>query len=102
MIAGRSHCPCAGAGARQDAALKLGAPRRLLDRRRERRFEERQRRDVRASLQDEQRWSPDDIRTALSDEALTAAVMQRYHVANAIKRTLGSRLGSLKQHARER
>jgi hypothetical protein len=51
------------------------------------------------SLQDEQRWSPDDIHTALSDEALTAAVMQRYHVANAVKRTLGARLGSLKQRS---
>jgi histidine kinase/DNA gyrase B/HSP90-like ATPase len=49
------------------------------------------------ALQDEQRWSPDDIDTALSDEALTASVMQRYHVANAVKRTLGARLGSLKR-----
>lgn len=51
------------------------------------------------SLQGEQRWSPDDIDHALSDEALTASVMQRYHVANAVKRTLGARLGSLKQRA---
>jgi hypothetical protein len=53
------------------------------------------------ALQDEQRWSPDDINTALSEEALTAAVMQRYHVANAVKRTLGARLGSLKGRAGE-
>lgn len=51
------------------------------------------------ALQGEQRWSPDDIDAALNEEALTTAVMQRYHVANAVKRTLGARLGSLKQRA---
>ncbi len=51
------------------------------------------------SLQGEQRWSPDDIDRALSDEALTAGVMQRYHVANAVKRTLGSKMGSLRKRA---
>jgi hypothetical protein len=48
------------------------------------------------ALQGEQRWSPDDIDAALSEEALTTAVMQRYHVANAVKRTLGARMGSLR------
>lgn len=48
------------------------------------------------SLQGERRWPPDQIEKALSEESLTAAVMQRYHVANAIKRTLGAKLGSLK------
>lgn len=51
------------------------------------------------SLQGEREWSPADIERALSEEALTAAVMQRYHVANSIKRTLGARLGSLKEKA---
>jgi hypothetical protein len=41
-------------------------------------------------------WDDDMIERALSDEALTAAVMPRYHVFTAIKRTLGVRLGSLK------
>ena len=30
------------------------------------------------------------------EEALTAAVMQRYHVANSIKRSLGAKMGSLR------
>jgi len=49
------------------------------------------------ALQGERRWSPKDIETILSEEALTAAVMQRYHVANAVKRTLGTKMGSLKE-----
>ncbi len=37
------------------------------------------------------------METILSPEALTGAVMQRYHVANAVKRTLGSKLGTLRE-----
>jgi len=33
----------------------------------------------------------------MSSEALTAAVMQRYHIDNSIKRVLGARLGLLKK-----
>jgi hypothetical protein len=51
------------------------------------------------SLQGERMWNLDDIRKALSEESLTAAVMQRYHVANSVKRTLGARLGSLRERA---
>ena len=51
------------------------------------------------ALQGERRWSPTDMDNLLCEEALTAAVMQRYHVANAIKRTLGAKLGSLKEKA---
>lgn len=40
-------------------------------------------------------WSPDDLDRALSDEALTAAVMQRYHIDVSVKRVLGSKLGAL-------
>lgn len=47
------------------------------------------------ALQGERRWPPDQVEKALSEEALTSAVMQRY-LANAIKRTLGAKLGSLK------
>ncbi len=39
-------------------------------------------------------WSQTDIDAALSEEALTTAVMQRYHVLYAVKRELGSKLGS--------
>lgn len=49
------------------------------------------------ALQGERRWPPDQVEKALSEEALTAAVMQRYHLANAVKRTLGAKLGSLKE-----
>jgi len=49
------------------------------------------------ALQSERRWSPKDMETILSPEALTAAVMQRYHIANAVKRTLGAKLGSLRE-----
>jgi len=51
------------------------------------------------ALQGERRWSPADLDAVLCEEALTAAVMQRYHVANAIKRTLGAKFGSLKEKA---
>lgn len=51
------------------------------------------------ALQGERRWSPNDMELVLSEEALTAAVMQRYHVANAVKRTLGAKMGSLKTGA---
>ena len=45
------------------------------------------------ALQGERRWSPKDMEAILSEEALTAAVMQRYHVANAIHRALGAKFG---------
>lgn len=40
-------------------------------------------------------WTPQDIEAALSEESLTSAVMPRYHVHNAVKRHLGSKLGKL-------
>ena len=48
------------------------------------------------ALQGAQRWDPDEFERALSEEALTAAAMQRYHVSNSIKRALGAKMGSLK------
>ncbi len=51
------------------------------------------------ALQGERRWSPKDMEIILSPEALTATVMQRYHVANAVKRTLGSKMGTLREKA---
>ena len=44
-------------------------------------------------LRQRRHWSPRDIAAALSPEALTAAVMQRYHVAVASTRDLSRRLG---------
>ena len=35
----------------------------------------------------------------ISQEALTTAVMQRYHVDTSVRRALGSKLGSLKERA---
>src|SRR5438128_307708 len=43
-----------------------------------------------------QEWTVEHIKRALSEEALTAAVMQRYHVDVAMKRALGAKLGSLR------
>lgn len=47
------------------------------------------------SLRDAKYWSSDQISAALSDEALTAAAMQRYHIDVNVRRSLGARLGSL-------
>jgi hypothetical protein len=51
------------------------------------------------ALEASKEWSRDDIKSALSDEALTAAVMPRYHVNNSIKRELGTKLGRLTKAA---
>ena len=51
------------------------------------------------SLEGSQQWTEDPVKTALSEEALTAAAMPRYHVYQAVKRALGASLGSLKQNA---
>ena len=47
------------------------------------------------ALKDSKEWSVEDIERALSEEALTAAVMSRYHVNNQVKRELGTKLGKL-------
>jgi len=46
------------------------------------------------SLRDSREWTPDELARCWSPESLTAAVMQRYHIDHAIKRSLGSKLGS--------
>ncbi|MFN2526945.1 MAG: hypothetical protein ABR505_11900 [Actinomycetota bacterium] len=48
------------------------------------------------SLKGGREWRPDQIEAALNEEALTAAVMQRYHVEMNVRRALGSKLGALK------
>ena len=40
-------------------------------------------------------WGPEEIEKALSPEALTSAVMQRYHVYIACRRDLGAKFGKL-------
>ena len=46
-------------------------------------------------LRGSKEWGPDQIDRALSPEALTSAVMQRYHVYIACRRELGARFGKL-------
>jgi hypothetical protein len=47
------------------------------------------------ALKNAREWDPGDIKNALSEESLTAVVMPRYHVHNAVKRHLGSKLGKM-------
>jgi hypothetical protein len=51
------------------------------------------------ALKDSKRWTSEDIGRALSEEALTSAVMSRYHIDLAVKRALGAKLGSLRDKA---
>jgi hypothetical protein len=51
------------------------------------------------ALRNSKHWSADEIERALSEEALTACVMQRYHIYLAAKRELGAKIGSAKQVA---
>ncbi|HZQ44476.1 MAG TPA: hypothetical protein VFA99_14570 [Acidobacteriaceae bacterium] len=48
------------------------------------------------ALRDARQWTFDDVQRLWSEEALTAAVLPRYHVDVAVKRTLGAKLGTLK------
>jgi hypothetical protein len=49
------------------------------------------------ALRGSREWDIDNLRQSLSEEALTAAVMPRYHIEMAVKRVLGQRLGSLRE-----
>jgi hypothetical protein len=46
-------------------------------------------------LRSSREWPVESLEKALTEEALTAAVMPRYHVYNSVKRELGSKLGKL-------
>lgn len=48
------------------------------------------------ALHGSQEWTVEHMGRALAEEALTAAVMQRYHVDVAVKRALGAKLGTLR------
>jgi hypothetical protein len=50
-------------------------------------------------LRGDKQWSQTDIAAIVSDEALTAAVMPRYHIEMAVRRTLGSKMGSAKDRS---
>jgi hypothetical protein len=49
------------------------------------------------SVRDSREWTVSDVALALSEEALTATVMPRYHIDVAIKRSVGSKLGALRE-----
>jgi hypothetical protein len=51
------------------------------------------------ALMNSKLWSTQEINLALSEEALTAVAMQRYHVHFAVRRELGSKLGSRRAQA---
>jgi hypothetical protein len=51
------------------------------------------------ALQGSQHWTIENLRAAWCEEALTAAVMQRYHVDVNVRRTLGSKFGSRKERS---
>jgi hypothetical protein len=51
------------------------------------------------ALKNSPQWTMEDIARLWSEEALTAAVLQRYHIDIALRRTLGTKLGSLKEGA---
>lgn len=51
------------------------------------------------SLKDSPQWDMTDIGRLWSEEALTAASLQRYHIDVNLRRTLGAKLGSLKEKA---
>lgn len=52
------------------------------------------------SLKNRSKWNPTHFENAVSEEALTTAVMSRYHLMNQIKRKLGSSFGSAKKSNR--
>jgi hypothetical protein len=49
------------------------------------------------ALRDARQWTIEDLKRLWSEEALTTAVLPRYHVDLAIKRALGAKLGTLKE-----
>jgi hypothetical protein len=51
------------------------------------------------ALRDSQEWTMEEVAKALSEEALSAAVMPRYHIDVAVRRALGAKLGTLKDKA---
>ena len=44
-------------------------------------------------------WTDDEVRSVISPEALTAAVLPRYHIEMAVRRSLGQKLGSVRDRS---
>jgi hypothetical protein len=51
------------------------------------------------ALRNARQWTFEDMQRLWSEEALTAAVLPRYHIDIAVKRALGAKLGTLKEKA---
>jgi hypothetical protein len=51
------------------------------------------------ALRDARYWTVENIKEALAQEALTAAVMPRYHIEMSVRRALGAKLGTVKDKA---
>jgi hypothetical protein len=51
------------------------------------------------ALKDSPQWDMNDIAHVWSEEALTAAVLQRYHIDVNVKRALGTKLGARRERA---
>jgi hypothetical protein len=51
------------------------------------------------ALRNAQHWSIENVRQMLSEEALTAVVLPRWHIEQSIKRALGSKFGAIKGRA---
>jgi hypothetical protein len=50
-------------------------------------------------LRNSKEWLPSHIDAALSEESLTTAVLQRYHILFAVRRELGAKLGARRKKA---
>jgi hypothetical protein len=51
------------------------------------------------ALKGSSQWTMQDVEKLWSEEALTTSVLPRYHIDMNIKRTLGAKLGSLREQA---
>jgi hypothetical protein len=51
------------------------------------------------SLKGSPHWTLDDLAKLWSEEGLTSSILPRYHVDVNVRRTLGSKLGSLRDKA---
>ena len=53
------------------------------------------------AMRNSKEWSDADIEKSLSEESLTAVVMQRYHVNYAVRRELGAKFGKIGSTAKQ-
>lgn len=51
------------------------------------------------TLRDSKHWNLEDVNSLTSEQGLTAAVLPRWHIEQSIKRSLGSKMGALKNKA---